>query len=85
MEVVYGEADAIVPPSTNALRIAHGVAGATTLALPGVGHYDFLSECGAFGRKAAADYCAETPAAPRARTHAQVEAAAVAFFGRTLR
>ncbi|MGN6528166.1 MAG: alpha/beta hydrolase family protein [Burkholderiaceae bacterium] len=85
MEVVYGEADAIVPPSTNALRIAHGVAAATTLALPGVGHYDFLSECGAFGREAAADYCAETPSAPRARTHAQVEAAAVAFFDRTLR
>ena len=40
---------------------------------------------GAFGREVAADYCAETAAAPRARTHAQVEAAAVAFFDRTLR
>jgi predicted dienelactone hydrolase len=85
VEIVYGEADLVVPPATNALRLARGIAGAGTLALPGVGHYDFLSECGAFGRQVAADYCAETAAAPRARTHAQVQAAAVAFFDRTLR
>jgi len=82
--VVYGTIDPVAPPASNGQAIARAIPGAQAIALPGVGHYDFLSECGEAGAKAAAAYCTDGPGASRAQTHATTVAAALKFFGETL-
>jgi predicted dienelactone hydrolase len=78
--VLYGTADPIAPPTSNAMPLLHGIADAQAIALPGVGHYDFLSECGPAGAKVAPAYCGGNPGA-RAQTHATTVAAMLRFFG----
>jgi hypothetical protein len=48
--------------------------------LPGVGHYDFLSECGRAGLAEAAAYCRDGPGTQRAATHAAAIDAVLRFF-----
>jgi len=64
--------------------MARLVPGARLKVLPGVGHYDFLSECGASGTKVAKAYCTDGAGTTRAQTHAATIAEAIAFFDATL-
>jgi predicted dienelactone hydrolase len=82
--IVQGDADPVAPPATNGVLAAHLIPGATLKLLPGVGHYDFLSECGPTAFKTIASYCVDGPGASRAQTHQTTAAAAVAFFDRVL-
>ena len=82
--IVLGTADPIAPTATNGRRIARLIPGAKLRVLPGVGHYDFLSECGPGGFKAVAPLCADGPGATRAQTHAVTEATGIAFFDTAL-
>jgi predicted dienelactone hydrolase len=82
--IVLGAADPIAPPATNGQLAAHLIPGAKLWVLPGVGHYDFLSECAPEGFKAVAPLCADGVGATRAQTHAATEAVGVAFFDTAL-
>lgn len=84
VEVLYGLADPIAPPVSNALLIAHAIPGAQLVALPGVGHYDFLADCGPGGRRDAPAYCTDGPGVDRGRTHAQAIEEALHFFDAAL-
>jgi predicted dienelactone hydrolase len=83
--IALGDADPIAPPKTNGELAAKLVPGATLDLLPHVGHYDFLSECGAAGLTYAKPYCTDAPGVSRAATHERVEHDAVAFFDHVLR
>lgn len=82
--IVLGAADPIAPPATNGDLAARLIPGANVSVLPGVGHYDFLSECGPGGFKVVAPLCVDGAGATRAQTHAVTEAAGVAFFDTAL-
>jgi len=82
--IALGDADPIAPPTTNGELAAKLVHGATIDVLPHVGHYDFLSECGAAGVANAKGYCTDQPGVSRAETHQRVEHDAVAFFDKQL-
>jgi predicted dienelactone hydrolase len=82
--IVLGAADPIAPAATNGQLAARLIPGAELRVLPGVGHYDFLSECGPRGFRAVAPLCADGAGATRAQTHAVTEAAGIAFFDRAL-
>jgi len=84
VEVLYGMADPVAPPVSNPLLIAQAIPGAQLVALPGVGHYDFLAECGAGGGRDAPDYCTDAAGADRARTHARAVEEALRFFDAAL-
>jgi predicted dienelactone hydrolase len=83
--IALGGADPIAPPKTNGELAAKLVPGATIDVLPNVGHYDFLSECGAAGFTYAKPYCTDLPGVSRSATHERVERDAVAFFDSHLR
>ena len=83
--IALGDADPIAPPKTNGELAAKLVRGATIDILPNVGHYDFLSRCGAAGLTNAKAYCADQPGVSRAATHDRVERDAIGFFNNTLR
>ncbi|MFL6698850.1 MAG: alpha/beta hydrolase family protein [Vitreoscilla sp.] len=78
--VLYGTADAIAPPRSNALLIGGSIAGATLVPLPNVGHYDFLSECSDAARQGGLVYCADGAGRTRHETHERTSAAAIEFF-----
>jgi predicted dienelactone hydrolase len=82
--ILLGAADSIAPAATNGQLAARLVPGAKLSVLPGVAHYDFLSECGPGGFKTAPRLCADGAGATRAKTHAVTEAAAIAFFAAAL-
>lgn len=82
--IVLGAADPIAPAATNGQLAARLIPGVQLRVLPGVAHYDFLSECGPGGFKAVAPLCADGAGATRAHTHAVTEAAGVAFFDAAL-
>ena len=84
VEIVLGSADPIAPPGTNGELLARLIPGATLKVLPGVGHYDFLSECGPAGAKDAKAYCTDGAGTKRAETHASTIAAAIEFFDGTI-
>ena len=84
VSIVLGSGDPIAPPATNGELAARLIPGARLRVLPGVGHYDFLSECGPASFKNVASYCVDGAGTHRAQTHAAAEAAAVAFFDRAL-
>ncbi len=84
VEVVLGSADPIAPPGTNGELLARLIPGAKLKVLPGVGHYDFLSECGPAGAKEVKAYCTDGKGTARAETHASTVAAAISFFDGTL-
>lgn len=78
VEIVAGDADAIVPPGTNARRIAGLLPSATLLMLPGVGHSAFLDLCLPEG--ASLDICRDAPGIERADVHRVTAALALDFF-----
>jgi predicted dienelactone hydrolase len=82
--IVLGAADPIAPAATNGQLVARLIPGATLRVLPGVGHYDFLSECGPGGFRVVAPLCVDGTGATRAQTHAVTEAAGIAFFDAAL-
>jgi predicted dienelactone hydrolase len=82
VEIILGESDPIAPPRTNGEYMAGLIPHARLKVLPGVRHYDFLSECGEEGLRMATAYCAD--AVGRAQTHATTTAEAISFFDRTL-
>ena len=82
--VLTGSDDPVVPAETNANVLATGIPDAKLITLPKVGHYDFLSECGASGLRVAAIYCADGTGTKRADTHTATVEAALKFFGATL-
>lgn len=82
--IVQGAADPIAPIATNGQRVARLIPGARLTILPGIGHYDFLSICGAGGFREVAPLCVDGAGMTRARTHAVTQAAAIAFFDRAL-
>ncbi len=84
VEIVLGSADPIAPPGTNGELLARLIPKARLKALPGVGHYDFLLQCGPAGTKEAKPYCADGVGTKRADTHASTVAAAIAFFDGTI-
>lgn len=82
--IVLGAADPIAPAVTNGQLAARLIPGAKLRVLPGVGHYDFLSECGPGGFKVVAPLCVDGSGATRAQTHAVTEAVGIAFFDTAL-
>lgn len=83
--IVLGAADPIAPPATNGQLVARLIPGARLRVLPGIGHYDFVSECAPGGFTVLARLCADGAGATRAQTHAVTEAEAIAFFDTALR
>ena len=81
VKIVLGDSDEVAPPSTNGKVAGRLIPGAQLEVLPGVGHYDFLSECTPDGN-AALSFCATK--IPRAVTHQTVIKNALAFFTRNL-
>ncbi len=79
--ILLGDADAVVPPSTNGLAVAKAIPGAQLKVLPGVGHYDFLGTCTDAG-KAGSPLCTAT--VPQDQTHKAATDMALAFFEKTL-
>jgi predicted dienelactone hydrolase len=84
VEIALGDADPVAPPKTNGAFLARMIPGARLRLLPGVGHYDFLSECGAAGATAAKAYCTDGRGTNRAQTHAATIAEAITFFDATI-
>lgn len=81
VKIILGDADEVAPPSTNGQVAARLIPRAQLEVLPGVGHYDFLSECTPDGN-AALSFCLTK--VPRDATHAAVIRSAVTFFHRSL-
>ena len=79
--IVAGESDVVAPPATNALVAARAIPGAGLEMLPGVGHYDFLSECTPAGLEAVPLCKVEVS---KQDTHRRTIEAARTFFGRNL-
>lgn len=79
--IILGDADPVAPPATNGLVAARDIPGAELKVLPGVGHYDFLSDCTAAG-VAVVPVCADK--VPQEPTHQAAIDMALAFFQRTL-
>jgi predicted dienelactone hydrolase len=84
VELVLGSTDPIAPPETNGELLARLVPGARLKVLPGVGHYDFLSECGTGGAKEAKAYCTDGTGTKRVETHTSTVATAIQFFDKTV-
>jgi len=82
--VIYGSADAIAPPGSNALLIGDSIPGAALMALQDVGHYDFLSECSQTARRQGLIYCQDGAGTTRRETHRRAAAAAIEFFDAAL-
>jgi predicted dienelactone hydrolase len=79
--IMFGDADAVAPPATNALVAAQMIPGAELRQLPGVGHYDFLSTCTEAGTAVLA-LCKTS--IPQTTTHSEAISTADAFFARIL-
>ncbi len=79
--IILGDADVVAPPSTNGLVAARTIPGVELKALPGVGHYDFLSTCTPFGL-AHVPVCSAK--VPQDATHKAAIDMAVAFLDRAL-
>lgn len=81
--IVLGSADEVAPPVTNGDVAAALIPKATLHALPGVGHYDFLSACTPLADERLQALC--MTAVPKVQTHAVAVEDAVRFFGEALR
>jgi predicted dienelactone hydrolase len=85
MQVVVCEADEDVPPPFNGCRYAQLVPGAGLTWIHGpVGHYVFLAEATAEGRRSLPHLCEDDPSVDRRAVHAHVALLAVSFFERHL-
>lgn len=81
VSILLGDADPVVPPATNGELAAKEIPGARITILPGVGHYDFLSECTPAGDQQLS-ICRTR--VPRSRTHRTAIRLALALFRKTL-
>ncbi|MBV9568599.1 MAG: alpha/beta hydrolase [Hyphomicrobiales bacterium] len=81
VDIVLGAADDVANPKTNGEVAAATIPGARITILPGVGHYDFLSECTPAG-EATIPVCPTK--VPRSETHKAAIDEALAFFHRAL-
>jgi predicted dienelactone hydrolase len=75
--IILGEADPVAPPHTNGGVAARAIPRAQLKALPGVGHYDFLSTCSPEAR-ASIPICQS--AVPQGPTHHEALQMALSFF-----
>ena len=80
VSIVLGDADPVAPPHTNGGVAARAIPRAQLKALPGVGHYDFLSVCSPQAR-ASIPICRTE--VPQGMTHVTALQTALIFFGRT--
>jgi len=81
VSIVLGDADPVAAPHTNGGAAARAIPRAQLKALPGVGHYDFLSTCSPQARARLAICQSEVP---QGQTHVATLQTALVFFGRTL-
>jgi predicted dienelactone hydrolase len=83
VSIMLGDADPVAPPASNGKLAAALLPHATLKVLPGVGHYDFLADCTALGKRK------EPPCqhirVSQQRTHDAAIATAEAFFASHLR
>jgi predicted dienelactone hydrolase len=79
--IILGAADSVAPPHTNGGVAARAIPRAQLKALPGVGHYDFLSTCSEEAR-ASIPIC--RAAVPQGQTHHEALEMALIFFGKAL-
>jgi predicted dienelactone hydrolase len=77
--IILGEADPVAPPHLNGGVAARAIPRAQLKALPGVGHYDFLSTCSPAARARAAPLCMAINA-PQGPTHFAALEMALNFF-----
>ena len=75
--IILGDDDVVASPKTNGEAAAAEIPGARITILPGVGHYDFLSECTPAG-DAAIPVCPTK--VPRVMTHKVAIDGALGFF-----
>ncbi len=80
--IILGDADPVAPPHTNGGVAARAIPRAQLKALPGVGHYDFLSTCSAAARQAVPLCGAIT--VPQGQSHFEALQMALNFFGATM-
>jgi predicted dienelactone hydrolase len=81
----YSERDTVLRPSENAARIRpllKTLVGVRTV--PGADHWVFIPPCTRELAEAVAEICSVPPGVDRARTHARINADALAFFRKTL-
>ncbi len=81
----YGQNDPVLLPRENVLHIAPLLRTLTGIKMiRDAGHYVFLSPCSAELAKDAPMLCKDPPGVDRAAAHAEINAAALAFFRKTL-
>lgn len=78
VSILLGDADPVAPPPTNGKLAARLLPDVALKILHGVGHYDFLADCTAAGRRKV-PLCRRIRV-PQRRTHAMAIATAEAFF-----
>jgi len=85
VHVVVTEGDAETPPRLNGCRYAQLIANAELTHIEGpAGHYVFLAEATAAGRKALPELCADDPTVDRRALHERVASLAGSFFDEVL-
>lgn len=81
----YAQDDQVLLPRYNALHIAPLLKTLVAIKMvPGAGHYVFLSPCSRELAREEPDLCTDPPGVDRAAVHRQINAAALAFFRKTL-
>lgn len=81
----YGQDDEVLAPEYNVLHIApliHTLSGIRMI--PKAGHYVFLSPCSPELAQDAPALCKDPPGVDRTAAHRRIDAAALAFFRKTL-
>ena len=81
--IVLGEADPVAPPHSNGGVAARVIPRAQLQALPGVGHYDFLSACTPAARARAVPLCMAIGVS-QAQTHFQALQMALNLFANAM-
>ena len=80
--IILGAADPVAPPHTNGGVAARAIPRAQLKALPGVGHYDFLSTCSPAARAREVPLCQNT--LPQGPTHFEALQMALNFFANAM-
>ena len=82
VSIILGDADPVAPPHSNGSAAARLIPRAQLKALPGVGHYDFLSTCSPSGfNKVALCQAIQQPQGP---SHFEALQMALILFGRAM-
>jgi predicted dienelactone hydrolase len=81
----YGQDDQVLLPQENVLHIAPLISTLAGLReIPKAGHYVFLAPCSPQLGKSAPELCNDPPGVDRVQAHQAINAAALAFFRKTL-